>query len=393
MGPASIVPRDATGEQTRAIADAAVELLSRGPQPVVVHDAALIVRGWNAAAERCFGFTAAEAIGRSLAEFLLPGAAAAAWQAALTGDADAAPTTVACTRKTGGTRACAWRFQAIGGAATSWLCAGEPAREPTLDERVLGAVLDNLPISVWAVDRKGDYLFHDGLGVAQIGVERRSWIGLNLWTLWGDNPGTAETLRNVRLAMDSDQSTHAFAEAMGMVWESWCVPIHDAEGAVDIVVSTTMDITASRRVEAELRARIEQIEAQQQIIRDLATPIIEIWDGVLTVPLMGSVDSERTTELMERTLAEVVRVRARHTILDLTGVEVVDARTAGYLIDLVRSIRLLGAEAIITGIRPSVAQIFVSLGSDLRSIPTRSNLRSGLEYCMQKASARRPTNG
>ena len=393
MEPVSIVPHEATDAQIRAISDAATLLLSRGPQPVVMHDAALIVTAWNAAAERCFGFTAAEAIGRSLAEFLLPGEAAAAWQAALSGDAEAAPTTVACARKAGGARACAWRFQAIGGATSAWLCAGEPAREPSLDERIFGAVLDNLPISVWAVDRKGDYLFHDGLGVAQIGVERRSWVGLNLWTMWGDNPGTVETLRNVQLAMESDQSTHAFAEAMGMAWESWCVPVHDAEGAVELVVSTTMDITASRRAEAELRARIEQTEQQQKIIKDLATPIIEIWEGVLTVPLMGSIDSERATELMERTLAEVVRVRARHTILDLTGVEVVDARTAAYLIDLVRSIRLLGAEAMITGIRPSVAQIFVSLDADLRSIPTRSNLRSGLEYCMSKTGARRPTGG
>jgi rsbT co-antagonist protein RsbR len=92
---------------------------------------------------------------------------------------------------------------------------------------------------------------------------------------------------------------------------------------------------------------------------------------------------------MERMLGEVARVRARHAILDLTGVEHVDARTAAYLVDLVRAIRLLGAEAIVTGIRPSVAQIFVEVGADLSAIPMRSNLRSGLEYCMRKLQARR----
>ncbi len=384
---ASLVPGDADGARARAIADAALELWARAPVPVVVHDAGLIVTGWNEAAERTFGFAAQEVLGRSLSEFFLVAGVTSAWQAALA--PEAGPTTLECARKAGGTQRCTWSFQAIAGEPAAWLCAALSVEKKSLDERVLAAMLDYLPISVWAVDRRGDYQFHDGLGVAQVGVERRSWIGLNLWKLWGDNPGTAETLRQVQVAMDSAQDTHAFAEAMGMVWESWCVPLKDPDGEVDLVVSVTMDITANRRAETELRARIEQIEAQQQIIRDLATPIIEIWDGVLTVPLMGAVDSERTSELMERMLAEVVRVRARHAILDLTGVEVVDARTAAYLLDLVQAIKLLGAEAIVTGIRPSVAQIFVSLGAELSTIPTRRNLRSGLEYCMRKPVARR----
>lgn len=380
-----VLPSDGDPTRTRAVADAAIELLTRGPTPIVVHDEALTITGWNAAAERCFGFTADEALGRPLVGLLLTEETAATWRAGLSA---AAPTTVACARKSGAPQRCAWTFQAIAGEPGAWLCAAEPVAAPSLDERVLMALLDNLPISVWAVDRKGDYVFHDGLGVAQVGVERRSWIGLNLWQLWGDNPGTVETLAQVKNAMEHDKHTHAFAEAMGMVWETWCVPLKTETGEVDIVVSATMDITATRRAETELRARLEQIEEQQQVIKDLATPIIEVWDGVLTVPLMGNVDSERTTELMERMLAEVTRVRARHAILDLTGVEVVDARTAAYLLDLVRAIRLLGAEAIITGIRPSVAQIFVSLSSDLSTIPTRSNLRSGLEYCMRAGRGR-----
>lgn len=387
MASVSVVSLDADADRTRAVADATVELLTRAPVPVVAHDAELIVTGWNAAAERCFGFTAEEIVGRSLAEVLLDKEAAAAWRAALAAPGEAV--TLAGARKAGGALRCAWTLQAIAGDKTRWLAMGQPIAGPSLDERIFKAVLDNLPISIWVVDRRGDYVFHDGLGVAQVGVERGSWVGLNLWEMWKGVEGTKETLRQVRVAMDSAQHTHAFAEAMGLYWETWCVPLKDPDGAVDLVVSTTMDITTYRRAESELQARIEQIEAQQQLIKDLATPIIEVWEGVLTAPLTGVLDGERATEMMQRLLGEVVRVRARHAILDLTGVEQVDERTAAYLVELVRAIRLLGAEAIITGVRPQVAQIFVSLGADLTAIPIRSNLRSGLEYCMRKPQARR----
>lgn len=386
MARASLVPLSDDSDRNRAVADAAVELLTRSPMPVVAHDAELVVIGWNAAAERLFGFTAQEAVGRSLAEFLVSGEVAAAWRAALS-SADAVD--LACARKAGGKQRCAWTFQAIAGDPARWLCVAQAIAGPSLQERILGAVLDNLPISIWAVDRRGDYVFHDGLGVAQLGIQRGSWVGLNLWEMWKGVEGTAETLRQVRNAMDSAKHTHAYAEAMGLTWETWCVPLKGDGDEVELVVSTTMDITAHRRAEAELHARIEQIEQQQRLIKDLATPIIEVWEGVLTMPLMGTVDGDRATEMMQRMLDEVVRVRARHAILDLTGVDEVDARTAAYLLDLVRAIRLLGAEAIITGVRPQVAQIFVSLGADLSAIPIRSNLRSGLEYCMRKAQARR----
>jgi rsbT co-antagonist protein RsbR len=385
MAKIPVVSLDADGDRTRAVADAAVELLTRAPVPVVSHDADLTVTGWNAAAERCFGFTAEEIVGRSLVGILLDGEAAAAWRAGLAAPGDAV--TLACARKAGGQQRCAWTLQAIAGEEPRWLAMGQPIAGPSLDERLFGAVLDNLPISIWVVDRRGDYVFHDGLGVAQLGIQRRSWVGLNLWEMWKGVEGTTETLRQVRVAMDSAQQTHAFAEAMGLHWETWCVPLKNEDGEVDLVVSTTMDITAHRRAESELQARIEQIEEQQKLIKDLATPIIEVWEGVLTAPLTGVLDGERATEMMQRLLGEVVRVRARHAILDLTGVEQVDERTAAYLVELVRAIRLLGAEAIITGVRPQVAQIFVSLGADLTAIPIRSNLRSGLEYCMRKPRA------
>ena len=138
-----------------------------------------------------------------------------------------------------------------------------------------------------------------------------------------------------------------------------------------------------QRAEQELRAALTRVREQEEALRRVATPIIQIWDGVLTVPFMGSFDSERAVELMDSLLAEIVRSGARYAILDLTGVEIVDTSTADHLVRLVKAIELLGARAVITGIRALVAQAMVSLGLDLSRITTLRNLQEGLKACMR----------
>ncbi|HSO00684.1 MAG TPA: STAS domain-containing protein, partial [Candidatus Nanopelagicales bacterium] len=128
------------------------------------------------------------------------------------------------------------------------------------------------------------------------------------------------------------------------------------------------------------------IERQQEVIRNLETPILQVWDRVLTLPMIGVVDSRRAARVMDDLLAAVVRGRARFALLDLTGVDIVDTSTANHLIGMIRAVRLLGAEGIITGIRPDVAQTIVSLGVDLSSIVTVATLRDGLSLAIKRMS-------
>jgi rsbT co-antagonist protein RsbR len=162
---------------------------------------------------------------------------------------------------------------------------------------------------------------------------------------------------------------------------------------VESVVGISLDISEAKRIEKELRANLELIERQDMVIRALSTPIIEVWDRVLLLPLLGVVDSGRTAEVMADLLAEMVRTKARFAILDLTGLEVIDSGTAGHLLRLIEAVRLLGAEGIITGIRPGVAQTMVSLGLELKSVMTLATLRDGLHRCirlMRDGTAERP---
>ena len=143
------------------------------------------------------------------------------------------------------------------------------------------------------------------------------------------------------------------------------------------------EVAERQKVEGELRVALQQVRAQEEALRKIDAPIIQIWDGVLTVPLMGFLDSERAVLMMQRLLEEIVRARARFAILDLTGVDVVDTSTADHLVRIIRAIELLGARAVITGIRSAVAQTMVSLGVDLSRITTLRNLQQGLKACMR----------
>ena len=124
------------------------------------------------------------------------------------------------------------------------------------------------------------------------------------------------------------------------------------------------------------------------MIRELSTPVIEVWDGILTLPIVGLVDSVRTAEIMDNLLQTVVRTGSRFAILDLTGVQVVDTHTASHLIGLIQAIRLLGAEGLFTGIHPNIAETIVAIDIDLTHVRVFAKLRDALKHCIAQMNAK-----
>lgn len=133
----------------------------------------------------------------------------------------------------------------------------------------------------------------------------------------------------------------------------------------------------------ELQRQINTIQEQSHTIQELSTPVLEVWDMVLVLPVIGIVDNRRSSAIMERLLNEIVQRQARFVILDITGVEVVDTSTADNFIKLIRAAELLGSKCVLTGIRPAVAHTLIELGVDLSFIKTLHNLRAGLTYCIR----------
>ncbi|WP_437602536.1 STAS domain-containing protein [Sorangium sp. So ce590] len=244
--------------------------------------------------------------------------------------------------------------------------------------KLLNAINDHLPICLWAIDERGVFVLHEGKGLGAAGLKPGQFVGLDIFELY-----PVEGLVMVRKALEGTMS-YFVVEIDGVHWESWYLPIQNERGDVTHVAGVTLDITASKRTEQELRGKLQLIERQQQVIRALSTPILQVWDRVLTLPLVGMFDTTRAADVMEGVLREVVRTQARYAILDLTGIEAMDTETANHLLKLSSAIRLLGAEGIITGIHPAIAQTLVGLGVDLSSIETRSTLRQGLEHCIRR---------
>lgn len=134
----------------------------------------------------------------------------------------------------------------------------------------------------------------------------------------------------------------------------------------------------------ELEAKLETIEMQQAAIRDLSTPIIEVWSGVLCLPVVGIVDSQRSAEMTETLLETIVAKQARTAIVDITGIDVMDTKTADHFIKMARAVRLLGAECIISGINPGIAQTLTHIGVDLTGIRTLRSLRDALQLYLRE---------
>jgi anti-anti-sigma regulatory factor len=144
-----------------------------------------------------------------------------------------------------------------------------------------------------------------------------------------------------------------------------------------------------RQQEKEMAEKLDVIAQQREVIHALSTPIIEVWDGVLTLPVIGALDDARATRILEDLLGRIVQSRSSHAILDLTGVSDVDAGTAERIVRIVRAIQLLGAQGIITGIHPAIAQTMTTVGADISGLVTRASLREGLKTCLAEIRGRR----
>lgn len=143
-------------------------------------------------------------------------------------------------------------------------------------------------------------------------------------------------------------------------------------------------LARAEAAKSDLEAKLETIEMQQAAIRELSTPIIEVWTGVLCLPVVGVVDSQRSAEMTETLLEMIVSKQARTAIVDITGIDVMDTKTADHFIKMARAVRLLGAECVISGINPGIAQTLTHIGVDLTGVRTMRNLRDALQFHLRE---------
>ena len=259
-------------------------------------------------------------------------------------------------------------------------------------------LFNNAPCGYHSLDRDGLYLFINDTELAWLGYTREEMVGKIRFTDLC-TPRSIETFRE-RYALFRQEATRVNGVEFEMIRKDGSlmpvavnsVAIRDQEGHFMRSLTVIVDVTERKRIDAALRRAAQQEEllrAQEQAISELSCPLLTVGEGVLVIPLVGAIDTRRALHVQGTLLAGIAERRTRVAILDITGVPRVDAYMAEALLQTARAVELLGAEVVLTGIRPEVAQAFVHLGANLEGVTTLGSLEQGIAHALRERARRR----
>jgi rsbT co-antagonist protein RsbR len=254
---------------------------------------------------------------------------------------------------------------------------------------VFQGLLDALPFGVFFKDTDLVYRVTNTLGLAASGLrDPAEFLGRTDFDQPWNREQAAGFVADDREVLARGQPkphiVESVRDANGEVrWvETFKAPVFDRAGALVGLVGTFRDITADKV------AQHAELAGQREAMRELATPLLPVADGVVVLPLIGTLDPDRVAFVMEALLAGVVQHRARVAILDITGLHTVDTAAAEGLVRAARAIGLLGAEAVLTGVRPTVARTLIELGAELGGLVVLGDLKAGIAHAIARTTRR-----
>jgi len=222
------------------------------------------------------------------------------------------------------------------------------------------------------------------------GIPVEQWVGKRPDQIFP--PDVYDSIRKRTVECLERGDTLEFEEQIifpvGEVWTNTLyIPLRDNQGNIDRMVVVAFDITNRKHHELEELTKREAIIHQQSAtLNELSTPLLTISNQIVVMPLIGAIDSLRVQHIMDTLLSGIAESRASVAIIDITGLLIVDTQVASSLIQVAQAIKLLGAQVILTGIRPEIAQTLVGLGINLDDIVTRSTLQTGIAYALRSSS-------
>ncbi|AKU99096.1 RsbR, positive regulator of sigma-B [Labilithrix luteola] len=261
--------------------------------------------------------------------------------------------------------------------------------EVTAERDVFKHVVQNAPAVLSRITPEGDMIYANTACEQVIGMSSDQVRGTKILPLLYPGELWAQVEEYFRIAgsggdvRDYEMTirTHA-GEDRTLAWNSY--NRFGPDGVLVEVVSFGVDVTERLRGEADRkRLQDEVIEMQAATLAELSTPLIPISNDIIAMPLIGAIDGARADRIMETLLAGVIETRSRTAIIDITGVATVDTKVADALIRAARAVHLVGADVVLTGIRPEVAQTLVGLGTNFDGITTRANLQSAIAFAMR----------
>lgn len=261
-------------------------------------------------------------------------------------------------------------------------------------ESFLDTILDHVPVSVFIKEATEFRLVRMNRRYEQVlGVPRSGALGKNVFDLFPQRLEEAERLDRMDRAVIERGEVVDVPEAriVGPGGERWLhmvkVPLTDAHGAIRYLVVMVEDITEKKRAEEAMQKELAWFATQRElldVIQELSTPVIPVHEGILVVPLVGTIDSARGARLLEMLLQGIERHRAETVLIDITGVPVLDADVADRLLQATRAASLLGATCVLVGASPDVARTLVAHGIDLGNLLTQSDLQAGIRHALAR---------
>jgi rsbT co-antagonist protein RsbR len=244
-------------------------------------------------------------------------------------------------------------------------------------------VMERADIVLFSMDPAGVTTMSDGKGLERLGQKPGERVGCNELEATRGTPAHDHLLR----ALGGEAVRATVEPVPGVFFDTWYMPLRNENNETNGVLGMAIDATHRVQADRQLALKTKLIEEQITTIRDLASPIIKVWDEVLCLPIIGAVDASRALEMMENLLEAVVREQARFAILDLTGVAAMDTSTVHHILRIFSAARTLGVEGVLSGVQPAVAQTVVSLGIDLEALRMVRTLHDALAWCLKSRQA------
>jgi rsbT co-antagonist protein RsbR len=259
------------------------------------------------------------------------------------------------------------------------------------------AIFNQLPFPLSLYDRDGYQIAINDAHVKLWNIKREDWIGrFNMVT----DPqlaamGSGELFRRVMEGETVIVPPHPFdatetgyqKDAGSERWvEATYFPIRNDKDEVTNLAAILRDVTLEIEQQRAIQAAQEEIASQRAIIDTLSTPVVQVWQGILTMPLVGTIDSQRAQMITANLLERISNLRAQCVIFDITAVPIVDTRVAQYLIETAQACRLLGCEAVLVGVGVEIAQTLVQLGVDLANLITLADLQAGIAWAFSRCN-------
>jgi rsbT co-antagonist protein RsbR len=255
-----------------------------------------------------------------------------------------------------------------------------------LDKNLLNSLLEHLPENIYFKDKESKFVRVGKAFVEYMGCKKADeLVGKSDFDLFDEAHARPAYEDEQKIMKTGEPIQKEEKEVYPDGSEKWVettkIPRYNEKGEMVGTFGISRDITEKKLWEEE---REKKLVAQREELIELSTPVIDVWEGVLTVPILGSLDSERASRVSEELLSQIVEKRAGTAIIDISGITAVDSAVADRLIRTAKAVRLVGAEAILTGVGVEIAQTIADLGIDMEGLKTMSTLKDGLKYIISR---------